>query len=263
MGRKLITVVTDCDLAGHVADWPALDALALREVDQPACWTSTSATVSAPGARSWKKRWARGRRAPGRQRRPRRRPSATPRPPRGRTPGPRIRNHHHLGALRRLAARLQAAELVALDTETDSLDPHARAHRRHLVRHRARPRRLRAAGARLPGRARPAAAATRCWPGCGRGWKTPARAKLGQNIKYDAHVCANAGISVRGYAHDTLLQSYVLEAHRRTAWKPGRAPPGPQGPELRRPVRQGRQPDPVRAGRRRRAPPSIRAKTAR
>ena len=25
---------------------------------------------------------------------------------------------------------------------------------------------------------------------------------------------ANAGIAVRGYAHDTMLQSYVLEAHK-------------------------------------------------
>ena len=33
-GRRLITVVTDCDLSGHVPDWPALDALALRDVDQ-------------------------------------------------------------------------------------------------------------------------------------------------------------------------------------------------------------------------------------
>src|SRR6185295_16795167 len=39
-------------------------------------------------------------------------------------------------------------------------------------------------------------------------------AKVGQNIKYDAHVLANAGITVRGYVHDTMLQSYVLEAHK-------------------------------------------------
>ncbi len=32
-GRRLITVATDCDLAGHVAGWPALDALALRPAD--------------------------------------------------------------------------------------------------------------------------------------------------------------------------------------------------------------------------------------
>ena len=40
------------------------------------------------------------------------------------------------------------------------------------------------------------------------------RRKLGQNVKYDQHVLANHGLVLRGVAHDTLLQSYVLEAHR-------------------------------------------------
>ncbi len=39
--------------------------------------------------------------------------------------------------------------------------------------------------------------------------------KLGQNAKYDLHVFANHGINVKGYVHDTLLQSYVLESHQR------------------------------------------------
>lgn len=38
--------------------------------------------------------------------------------------------------------------------------------------------------------------------------------KIGQNLKYDMHVLAGAGITLRGIAHDTLLQSYVLEAHK-------------------------------------------------
>jgi DNA polymerase-1 len=37
-------------------------------------------------------------------------------------------------------------------------------------------------------------------------------AKIGQNLKYDEHVFANHGIALAGVAHDTLLQSYVLEA---------------------------------------------------
>jgi len=37
-------------------------------------------------------------------------------------------------------------------------------------------------------------------------------AKIGQNLKYDQHVFANHGIALAGVAHDTLLQSYVLEA---------------------------------------------------
>jgi len=41
-----------------------------------------------------------------------------------------------------------------------------------------------------------------------------ARLKLGQHVKYDRHVFANHGIEVRGYVHDTMLQSYVLEVHK-------------------------------------------------
>ncbi|TAK91289.1 MAG: DNA polymerase I [Burkholderiaceae bacterium] len=40
------------------------------------------------------------------------------------------------------------------------------------------------------------------------------KAKVGQNLKYDIHVLQNYGVVVRGVAHDTLLQSYVLESHR-------------------------------------------------
>jgi DNA polymerase I len=39
-------------------------------------------------------------------------------------------------------------------------------------------------------------------------------AKLGQHVKYDRHVFANHGVEVRGYVHDTMLQSYVLEVHK-------------------------------------------------
>ncbi len=38
--------------------------------------------------------------------------------------------------------------------------------------------------------------------------------KIAQNAKYDQHVLANHGIGLAGLAHDTLLQSYVLESHR-------------------------------------------------
>ena len=40
----------------------------------------------------------------------------------------------------------------------------------------------------------------------------PARAKLGQNLKYDMSVCARAGITLQGIAHDTMLESYVLDS---------------------------------------------------
>jgi DNA polymerase-1 len=41
------------------------------------------------------------------------------------------------------------------------------------------------------------------------------RRKVGQNAKYDTHILANHGIALAGIAHDTLLESYVLEVHER------------------------------------------------
>ena len=41
------------------------------------------------------------------------------------------------------------------------------------------------------------------------------RAKVGQNVKFDAHILANHGIRLAGIAHDTLLESYVYEVHER------------------------------------------------
>jgi DNA polymerase-1 len=42
----------------------------------------------------------------------------------------------------------------------------------------------------------------------------PAKRKLGQNVKYDQHVLANHGVALAGVAHDTMLESYVLESHK-------------------------------------------------
>ena len=101
-----------------------------------------------------------------------------------------------------------------MDTETDSLD----AMRARIVG---------ISFAVEPGRAAyvplahsyPGVPPTSCrWKTCWRSLKPwledAGKPKLGQNIKYDLHVLANAGIQVQGYQHDTLLQSYVLEAHR-------------------------------------------------
>ncbi len=38
------------------------------------------------------------------------------------------------------------------------------------------------------------------------------KAKVGQNLKYDAHILANHGITLRGIQHDTMLESYVLNS---------------------------------------------------
>jgi DNA polymerase-1 len=42
-----------------------------------------------------------------------------------------------------------------------------------------------------------------------------AKAKVGQHLKYDSHVFANHGIQVQGISQDTLLESYVLESHKK------------------------------------------------
>ncbi|MEN9772679.1 MAG: polymerase [Pseudomonadota bacterium] len=45
-------------------------------------------------------------------------------------------------------------------------------------------------------------------------FENPDKKKVGQNLKYDMHVLKGAGIALRGVAFDTLLESYVLEAHK-------------------------------------------------
>jgi len=107
-------------------------------------------------------------------------------------------------------AKIEAAELVALDTETTSLDE------------------MLAQIVGLSFSVSPGEAAyiplTHDYPDAPaqlprdevlarlKPWlENPAKAKLGQHVKYDRHVFANHGIEVQGYAHDTMLQSYVLE----------------------------------------------------
>ena len=43
--------------------------------------------------------------------------------------------------------------------------------------------------------------------------ESSAHFKVGQNLKYDAHIFANYGITLQGIQFDTLLESYVLESH--------------------------------------------------
>jgi DNA polymerase-1 len=48
-----------------------------------------------------------------------------------------------------------------------------------------------------------------------KGWlENPDKPKVGQNLKYDSHIFANHGVTLRGIVHDTLLQSYVFESHK-------------------------------------------------
>ena len=110
-------------------------------------------------------------------------------------------------------ARLQAAEIAAVDTETTGLDP------------------MRSRIVGISFAIEPFAAAYLPLMHTGpdaegqldfdtaiamlRPWlENPEAKKVGQNLKYDAHIFANHGIALGGIVHDTLLQSYVIESHR-------------------------------------------------
>ncbi len=115
--------------------------------------------------------------------------------------------------LARWLAAIDGAELTAFDTETTSLDPmQARIVGVSLSVEPGRacyiPLAHRYAGA--PDQLDRAATLARL-----ASWLAdPAKPKLGQNVKYDEHALANDGLALRGVAHDTLLESYVLEAHK-------------------------------------------------
>ena len=204
--RELLTVKRDCDLAAQVASIE--ETLAAREEDVPVLrdffarknfrtWLTQLDTAAGQSAASADA----GAAAP---------TVAAP-------AGPALERHYECvltaEQLEAWIARISAAPLVCVDTETTSLDP----------------MRAQIVGISLsiePGQAcyvplahrypdAPAqlerdAVLTRLKP-----WfEDAACLKVGQNLKYDQHVLENHGIRLAGIAHDTLLQSYVLEAHR-------------------------------------------------
>jgi DNA polymerase I len=224
MGRELVTVLTDCDLAGHVPGWPALDALALNGHDPRALL----GFYERYGFKSWKRELEAqlgvgdgGSRPPATVTS---QADAAADPPAGSDGAgsaiPLARRYETIltrEALQTWLDRIHAAsargDVVAIDTETDSLDG--------MVA-----RIVGLSFAVTPGEAA-YVPLRHDYPGVPdqlpvdevlalfKPWlEDPAAAKLGQNIKYDTHVLLNAGIAVRGYRHDTLLQSYVLEAHK-------------------------------------------------
>ena len=212
-GRSLLTIKTDCDLSAWVPALPDLDALALLPQDAAGLrafyerygfkglvrsidTATLAATPSTDSASASGDLFG----------------PANP-PPASAVSTVRYDTILQWDQLETWLARLQSAELVALDTETTSLDE------------------MRAEIVGVSFSVQPGEAAyvplAHAYPGAPeqlpreavlarlKPWlEDGSRKKLGQHVKYDRHVFANHGIEVQGYAHDTMLQSYVLEVHK-------------------------------------------------
>ena len=211
-GRQLVTIKTDCDLAGHVEGMPAIDSIAigveqtsaLRDFYQKFGFKGLARALESPAPPAMPAGASRDLFAS---------PEATFVAEAAQGREVVYETILTWDDFDRWLAKLQAADLAALDTETTSLDE------------------LRAEIVGLSFSVEPGAAAYLPLRHTGpdapeqlpidevlarlRPWLEDAsRPKLGQHIKYDRHVFANHGIDVRGYAHDTMLQSYVLEVHK-------------------------------------------------
>jgi len=221
-GRQLVTMKTDCDLSAWVPGLPALDALNLHAPDEDklrsfyesygfrSLVAKTNATVRPEPVE--------GRPAGLRQAQSERGlfddlDLADPDPV-SRVQGPvNYTTITDWAVFEQWLARIEAAELTALDTETTSLDEM----RAEIVGISLSVQPGEAAyiplahnGPDAPVQLPLDQVLSRLKP-----WlENPQRHKLGQHIKYDRHVFANHGIEVQGYVHDTMLQSYVLEVHR-------------------------------------------------
>ena len=210
-GRELLKIRTDCDLTGHVDGLPALDFIAARAEETVALadfyqkfgFKSLARTLGKPAP------------APAAAAAPAAADLFADAP----APSPVTQAGLHYEtvldwpAFERWRARIEAAELTAFDTETTSLDEMqarivglsfsvAPGQAAYIPLAHTGPD----APAQLP--IDEVLARLRPW------FENPQAKKLGQHIKYDRHVLANHGIEVAGYAHDTMLQSYVLEVHR-------------------------------------------------
>jgi len=247
MGRRLITVKLDCDLTGHVPEWPGLDALAMKAPDLPGLldfytrYGFRTAKVEVERLLGKASAADQGGAAAGPASKPKASKPAADRatgdlfgggdadvaieeggwvdapvgaPASADVPDTRYDTILTWADFDRWLARIEAAELVAFDTETDSLE----SMRARIVGLSFSDKvgeacyiPLRHEGPDAPEQLPIDEVLVRLKP-----WfENEAKAKLGQHIKYDTHVMANHGIAIRGYRHDTMLESYVLEAHRK------------------------------------------------
>jgi DNA polymerase I len=211
VARQLLTIKTDCDLDGWVPGLPALDAIRMGEpVRQPL--RAFYETYGFKGlAKALSGDEAESPASPGM-------PAATgdlfAEPAAAQRPDPRsYETILSRDALDRWLARLEASDLVAIDTETTSLDEMVAqivGISFSVTPGEAAYIPLRHQGPDAPEQLPLDEVLARLRP-----WlENPAKQKLGQHIKYDRHVFANHGIEVQGYVHDTMLQSYVLEVHK-------------------------------------------------
>ena len=129
-------------------------------------------------------------------------------------------------------AKLDAAEIAAVDTETTSLDPlQAKIVGISFGVQPIRPAYLPLAH-RAPGAPQQLdfdATLAKLKP-----WlENPGQAKLGQNLKYDQHVFANHGIALAGIAHDTCCSPMCWKATKPTIWTIWRSAAGRDHHQLR------------------------------
>ncbi|MCS6765861.1 MAG: DNA polymerase I [Candidatus Protistobacter heckmanni] len=212
-GQKLLTVVTDCTLEPHVDGWPSLEGRAedkaeLAELYRRYGFKTWLRDLTGEQINSSPRGAAAGQEQSGLFDAPTLQPDLDQ---------PKIERRYDTvlteTQLDTWLSIVDTAGLVCFDTETTSLEP--------LL-------------ARIVGLSFSVEAGKACYiplahqgPGVQdqldremvlakfKPWlENPAKRKVGQNLKYDAHVLANHGIFMRGIAHDTLLQSYVLESHR-------------------------------------------------
>ena len=227
-GRELLTIKTDCELVAHVNGLPALDAITMQPQQTEALQAfyerygfkglvKSIAVQNVPpemiGGPEGRHAVAKAKPSPAGEPGLFDEPEFLQVPLAERATNLRYETILDWPALDAWLARIEAAELVALDTETDSLDEMlaqivglsfsvAPGEAAYIPLAHDYPD----APAQLPREA--VLARLKPW------LENAARPKLGQHIKYDRHVFANHGIEVQGYAHDTMLQSYVLEVHK-------------------------------------------------
>jgi DNA polymerase I len=216
-GRQLLTIKTDCDLNGWVPGMPALDAIQMGEPQKEPLTVfyetygfkglaKAAGAAAAPAGNGASKTAAAvvSASAPGL--------FDEPAPASGASS---LAYDTILSweAFDRWLARVEAAELVAVDTETTSLDEMVA----EIVgiSFSVKPGEAAYIPLRHNGPDAPEQLPLDAVLGKLKPWlENPQKHKLGQHIKYDRHVFANHGIEVQGYAHDTMLQSYVLEVHK-------------------------------------------------